>query len=97
MLSKSFGTTPTRSLSMQCLSSTDPYLKNDLIAELKMSKDISGIRKMKVEKAKIADKYEQNNYADIQKKFSSINFIEQVYLIIDSILEMCIYYTYYLF
>lgn len=79
MLSKSFGPTPTRSLSMQCLSSTtDTYLKTDLIAELKISKDISGIRKMKVEKAKLADKYDQDNYADIQKKFTSVKFIEQV-------------------
>ncbi|KAL5275034.1 ESPN family protein [Megaselia abdita] len=79
MLSKSFGTTPTRSLSMQCLSSTtDTYLKTDLIAELKISKDISGIRKMKVEKAKMADKYDQDNYADIQKQFTSVKFIEQV-------------------
>lgn len=72
MTSKSFGPTPTRSISMQCLSSTDPYLKNDLIAELKISKDISGIRKMKVEKARMADKYEQDNYADIQKKIRFI-------------------------
>lgn len=64
---------------MQCLSSTnDTYLKTDLIAELKMSKDISGIRKMKVEKAKMADKYDQDNYADIQKQFTSVKFIDQV-------------------
>lgn len=64
---------------MQCLSSTtDTYLKTDLIAELKISKDISGIRKMKVEKAKLADKHDQDNYADIQKKFTSVKFIEQV-------------------
>lgn len=80
MLGKSFGA-PTRSMSMQCLSSTtESFLsqKIDLIAELKASKDITGIKKMKVERAKIEDRQEKELYSDITKQFTANNFVDQV-------------------
>lgn len=77
MLPKTFAM-PTRSVSMQCLSSTDTYLKSDLIAELKVSKDIPGIKKMKVEKSRMSDRSDYEHYADITKQFTSNNYVEQV-------------------
>lgn len=77
MLAKTFSA-PTRSMSMQCLSSTsEPFLaqKIDLIAELKMSKDITGIKKLKVEKARLEDR---DAYADVSRQFTATNFVEQV-------------------
>jgi hypothetical protein len=75
MLGKTFSA-PTRSISMQCLSSTNEQFltqKIDLIAELKMSKDITGIRKMKVERAKMDRGSEV--YSD---QFTIENFIDTV-------------------
>lgn len=77
MLAKTFSA-PTRSMSMQCLSSTsEPFLaqKIDLIAELKMSKDITGIKKLKVEKARLEDR---DAYADLSRQFTATHFVEQV-------------------
>lgn len=69
---------PTRSLSMQCLSSTtDTYLKTDLIAELKISKDIPGIKKMKVEK-QMANRFDSEHYSEITKQFTASNYVDQV-------------------
>ncbi|XP_031629501.1 putative uncharacterized protein DDB_G0277255 isoform X5 [Contarinia nasturtii] len=79
-LAKTFST-PTRSMSMQCLSSTNEAFlsqKTDLIAELKMSKDINGIRKMKVEKAKMEGSYDKDAYTDITKQFTATHFVETV-------------------
>ncbi|CAH1712871.1 unnamed protein product [Chironomus riparius] len=84
MLSKTFSA-PTRSISMQCLSSTnDQYtsqnMKIDLIAELKMSKDITGIKKMKVERAKMernsevySDQFTIENFIDTVNAFKSLS------------------------
>jgi hypothetical protein len=85
MLSKTFSA-PTRSISMQCLSSSstnEQFLtqKIDLIAELKMSKDITGIRKMKVERAKMERSSEV--YSD---QFTIENFIDTVNCIQESFL-----------
>lgn len=82
VLGKSYGT-PTRSMSMQCLSSTNETFLNqkiDLIAELKASKDISGIKKLKVERAKIEGRQEKEFYSDVTKQFTAANFVEQVCL-----------------
>lgn len=66
---------------MQCLSSTNEAFlsqKTDLIAELKMSKDINGIRKLKVEKAKMEGSYDKEAYVDITKQFTATHFVETV-------------------
>ncbi|XP_073830671.1 espin protein forked isoform X2 [Musca autumnalis] len=69
---------PARSLSMQCLSSTtDTYLKTDLIAELKISKDIPGIKKMKVEK-QMANRFDSEHYSEITKQFTASNYVDQI-------------------
>ncbi|XP_020717273.1 putative uncharacterized protein DDB_G0286901 isoform X1 [Ceratitis capitata] len=71
---------PARSLSMQCLTtSTEAYLKTDLIAELKISKDIPGIKKMKVEK-QLAGQFDSEHYSEITKQFSANNYMDQLYL-----------------
>ncbi|KRT85181.1 hypothetical protein AMK59_878, partial [Oryctes borbonicus] len=76
--SKTFSA-PTRSMSLQCLQS-DNYLaqKSDLIAELKLSKDITGIKKMKIEKAKVDQKFEKEMYSEISKQFTVNNFVEKI-------------------
>ncbi|KAK4874203.1 hypothetical protein RN001_013563 [Aquatica leii] len=70
---------PTRSLSLQCLQS-DSYInqKTDLIAELKMSKDINGIKKMKIERAKVEERQEKEVYTEISKHFSVNHFVEKI-------------------
>lgn len=81
ILSKTYSTPPTRSQSMQCLSSTNEAFlsqKIDLIAELKMSKDINGIRKLRVEKAKMEGSYDKEAYTDITKQFTATHFVETV-------------------
>lgn len=68
-----------RSVSMQCLSSTNELFsthKNDLIEELKMSKDIIGIKKMRTERARMEDPKNSEVYNDGQ--FSIKNFVNTV-------------------
>lgn len=43
-----------------------------------MSKDINGIRKMKVEKAKMEGSYVKGAYTDITKQFTATHFVETV-------------------
>ncbi|XP_062536879.1 uncharacterized protein LOC134205563 isoform X2 [Armigeres subalbatus] len=79
MLSKTFSA-PTRSMSMQCLSSTNEQFlsqKTDLIAELKMSKDIAGVKKMKVERAKLEDKQATEVYSEVTRQFTAANYVDQ--------------------
>lgn len=79
MLSKTFSA-PTRSISMQCLTSTNEQFlsqKIDLIAELKMSKDITGIKKMKVERARM-DRNGSEVYSDVNRQFSMQSFVDTV-------------------
>ena len=52
--------------------------KQDLIAELKMSKDILGIKKMKVERVKMEEKQEKELATEISRQFSVENFVGQV-------------------
>lgn len=76
--SKTFSA-PTRSLSLQCLQS-EPYLaqKTDLIAELKLSKDITGIKKLKIERAKVEESREKEIYSEISKQLTTTKFVEKV-------------------
>ncbi|KAF5290365.1 hypothetical protein FQA39_LY14748 [Lamprigera yunnana] len=70
---------PTRSMSLQCLQS-DSYInqKTDLIAELKLSRDINGIKKMKIERAKNEVLQEKEVYTEISKQFNVTNFVEKI-------------------
>lgn len=52
--------------------------KTDLIAELKRTKDIPGIKKLKVERAQVEKTQEQNLMSEISKAFSVTNFVDQV-------------------
>lgn len=81
MLSKTFSA-PTRSISMSCLSSTnEQYLsqKTDLIAELKMTNSITGIKKMKVERAKFGDRNSEV-FSDVNRnlQFTMQSFVDTV-------------------
>lgn len=64
---------------MQCLSTTNEAFlsqKIDLIAELKASKDITGIKKMKVERAKMEDRFDKEVYSEVTKQFSASKFLD---------------------
>ncbi|XP_045476367.1 ankyrin repeat domain-containing protein 12 isoform X2 [Harmonia axyridis] len=76
--SKTFSA-PTRSVSLQSLQ-CEPFLaaKTDLIAELKMSKNIHGIKKMKLERAKNEVCREKELYSEISRQFSATNFVEKI-------------------
>uniref|UniRef100_A0AAR5QIP9 Espin n=1 Tax=Dendroctonus ponderosae TaxID=77166 RepID=A0AAR5QIP9_DENPD len=76
--SKTFSA-PTRSVSLQCLNTADSFMaqKTDLIAELKMSKDLTGLKKMKIEKAKTEQTLEREVIVEIRKQFTANNFIEK--------------------
>ena len=52
--------------------------KTDLIAELKKTKDIPGIKKLKVQRAQVEKCQEQNLMSEITKTFSIANFVDQV-------------------
>lgn len=76
--SKTFSA-PTRSMSLQSLQG-EPFLaqKTDLIAELKLSRDITGIKKMKIERAKVEECKEKEIISEISKQFTATNFVEKV-------------------
>ncbi|ETN62484.1 hypothetical protein AND_005823 [Anopheles darlingi] len=79
MLAKTYSA-PTRSISMQCLSSTSEQFlsqKTDLIAELKLSKDIAGVKKMKVERAKLEDRQANEVYSEVTRQFTAQNYVDQ--------------------
>ncbi|KAG6458234.1 espin isoform X3 [Manduca sexta] len=71
---------PARSVSLQCLpSAAENYrsAKTDLIEELKMSKDISGIKKMKVERARRESLQDKETFTEFTKRFTAENFVDQ--------------------
>ncbi|XP_076250483.1 espin protein forked isoform X2 [Rhynchophorus ferrugineus] len=71
---------PTRSMSLQCLNTADSFIsqKTDLIAELKMSKDLTGVKKMKMEKAKTEMTLEREMFTEISKQFTATKFVEKI-------------------
>ncbi|XP_035443851.2 espin isoform X1 [Spodoptera frugiperda] len=71
---------PARSVSLQCLPSAAEIYKNaktDLIEELKMSKDITGIKKLKVERARRESLQDKETFTEFTKRFTAENFVEQ--------------------
>ncbi|CAH2983944.1 unnamed protein product [Chilo suppressalis] len=72
---------PARSVSLQCLpSAAENYrsAKTDLIEELKMSKDITGIKKMKVERARRESLQDKETFTEFTKRFTAENFVDQI-------------------
>lgn len=71
---------PARSVSLQCLPSAVDFraAKTDLIEELKMSKDITGIRKLKVERARRESLQDKETFTEFTKRFTAENFVDQV-------------------
>ncbi|KAK6630414.1 hypothetical protein RUM43_014759 [Polyplax serrata] len=61
-------------------SGTEPFQsqKQDLIAELKLSKDIEGVRKMKVERLKSEVKQEKELVSEISKQLTANNLLEKI-------------------
>jgi hypothetical protein len=59
-----------------------PFLlqKEDLIAELKMSKDITGIKKLKVERAKVEEQQEKEMFSEITRQLTTNSFVEKVWV-----------------
>ncbi|XP_076626567.1 espin protein forked isoform X1 [Colletes latitarsis] len=75
---KTFSAPPPRSVSMTNVSEPFFVQKTDLIAELKRTKDIPGIKKLKVEMAQVEKTQEQNLMSEINKAFSVSNFVDQI-------------------
>ncbi|CAB0032204.1 unnamed protein product [Trichogramma brassicae] len=75
---KTFSAPPNRSVSMTNVSESFFVQKTDLIAELKKTKDILGIKKMKVQRAQVEKSQEQNMMSEISKTFSIANFVDQI-------------------
>ncbi|KAM0734998.1 hypothetical protein ACS0PU_011111 [Formica fusca] len=75
---KTFSAPPPRSVSMTNVSEPFFVQKTDLIAELKRTKDIPGIKKLKVERAKVEKTQEQNLMSEISKAFSVTKFVDQI-------------------
>ncbi|XP_017887256.1 espin-like isoform X2 [Ceratina calcarata] len=75
---KTFSAPPPRSVSMTNVSEPFFVQKTDLIAELKRTKDIPGIKKLKVEMAQVEKTQEQNLMSEINKTFSVSNFVDQI-------------------
>lgn len=77
-VAKAFSSPPPRSVSMTNVSEPFFVQKTDLIAELKMIKDIPGIKKLKVEMAEV-EKYQVKNIKnELNKTFNVSNFVDQI-------------------
>ncbi|CAH2043241.1 unnamed protein product, partial [Iphiclides podalirius] len=65
---------------LQCLPSAADFksAKTDLIEELKMSKDITGIKKLKVERARRESLQDKETFTEFTKRFTADNFVDQV-------------------
>jgi len=63
---------------------SEPFFvqKTDLIAELKRTKDIPGIKKLKVERAQVEKTQEQNLMSEINKAFNVTKFVDQVSILL---------------
>ncbi|VVD02046.1 unnamed protein product [Leptidea sinapis] len=72
---------PARSVSLQCLSTAVDFkaAKTDLIEELKLSKDITGIRKLKVERARRESLQDKETFTEFTKRFTADSFVDQGY------------------
>lgn len=80
---------PARSVSLQCLPSADyKSAKIDLIEELKMSKDITGIKKLKVERARRESLQDKETFTEFTKRFTAENFVDQVSFTVFSTLKV---------
>ncbi|XP_012284803.1 titin [Orussus abietinus] len=75
---KTFSAPPPRSVSMTNVSEPFFVQKTDLIAELKKTKDIPGIKKLKVERAQVEKTQERNLMTEMSKAFSASNFVDQI-------------------
>jgi hypothetical protein len=66
--------------------------KEDLIAELKMSKDITGIKKLKVERAKVEEQQEKEMFSEITRQLTANSFVEKVgfYFVLLATNSLCI-------
>lgn len=71
--------------------------KTDLIAELKRTKDIPGIKKLKVERAQVEKTQEQNLMSEINKAFSVTNFVDQVSILFYILLRKYIHIQIYIY
>lgn len=69
-----------KTLSAPLRHSDQPFLlqKEDLIAELKMSKDITGIKKLKVERARVEEQQEKQMFTEITRQLTANSFVEKI-------------------
>lgn len=52
--------------------------KNDVIAELKMGVDITGIKKLKSERAKEEEIHDKIEQEELSRQFSAVKFVDHV-------------------
>ena len=53
-------------------------VKNDLIAELKLSHNVGGISRLRSEQAKMQEEAERQKYARFLSQFTTENFLDKV-------------------
>ena len=53
-------------------------VKNDLIAELKLSHNVGGISRLRSEQAKMQEEAERQKYAKFLSQFTDENFLDKV-------------------